>query len=68
MYATVPAQTKAPLSAAAVKERADFRLSKRLLQTALNSRLDEESLRSYLRALKEQYLKELQESVTSAED
>ncbi|KAK2193937.1 hypothetical protein NP493_4g02025 [Ridgeia piscesae] len=61
-------ETKAPLSAAAVKERADFRLSKRLLQTALNSRLDEESLRSYLRALKEQYLKELQESVTSAED
>ena len=61
-------QVKATLSPAAAKERADFRLSKRLLQTALNSRLDDRSLRSHLHALKDHYLKELREHDATVED
>ena len=46
------------MGAAAIHERAVFKLAKQLEQTAVHSRLDEVSLRSYLKGLKEQFLKD----------
>ena len=37
------------------QEKATFRLATRLIQTANNSRLDDEALRLYLKGLKRQY-------------
>ncbi|TRY66504.1 hypothetical protein DNTS_005388 [Danionella cerebrum] len=49
------------------KQRADHRLATRLVQAARNSRLDNESLRHYLKQLKAQYLSELRNITESAE-
>ncbi len=53
------------LSPEAAEQRAVFKLAKRLVQTAQNSRLDPESLRCYLASLKEQYQRDLQATVLS---
>ncbi|XP_073783842.1 mutS protein homolog 4 isoform X2 [Danio rerio] len=45
---------------ATLKQRADYRLATRLVQTARNSQLDRASLRHYLKGLKTQYLAEIQ--------
>ncbi|XP_039522600.1 mutS protein homolog 4 isoform X2 [Pimephales promelas] len=49
------------------KQRADYRLATKLLQTARNSRLDPESLRQYLKGLKRQYEAEIQSATESVE-
>ncbi|XP_056623120.1 mutS protein homolog 4 isoform X2 [Triplophysa dalaica] len=51
-----------------IRQRAVYRLSTRLLQTARNSRLDLESLRHYLKGLKRQYETELQNTPESIEE
>ncbi|KAA0711441.1 MutS protein -like protein 4 [Triplophysa tibetana] len=51
-----------------LRQRAVYRLSTRLLQTARNSRLDLESLRHYLKGLKRQYETELQNTPESIEE
>ncbi len=53
------------LSPEAAEQRAVFKLAKRLVQTAQNSRLDPESLRCYLASLKDQYQRDLQATVLS---
>ena len=40
-------------------QRAVYKLGKRLQQTAVHSRLDPDSLRAYVRSLKEQFLHEV---------
>jgi len=46
------------MSAEARQQRATFKLTKRLEQVASNSRLDNSSLRSFLKELKRMYLSE----------
>ena len=46
------------MNADALHERAVFKLAKQLEQTAVHSRLNEASLRSYLKGLREQFLKD----------
>jgi len=41
------------------RERAVYKLGKRLQQTAVHSRLDPDSLRAYVKSLKEQFLREV---------
>ena len=50
-----------------VRERAVFRLAKRLTQAATNSRLDSSTLREYLKGLKAQYLQEIHSPNTEEE-
>ena len=40
-------------------QRAVYKLGKRLQQTAIHSRLDPDSLRTYVKSLKEQFLQEI---------
>jgi len=40
-------------------QRAVYKLGKRLQQTAVHSRLDPDSLRAYVKNLKEQFLREV---------
>jgi len=43
-------------------QRAVYKLGKRLQQAAVHSRLDPDSLRTYVKGLKEQFLREVSES------
>jgi len=43
-------------------QRAVYKLGKRLQQTAVHSRLDADSLRAYVKSLKEQFLREVSTS------
>jgi len=43
-------------------QRAVYKLGKRLQQAAVHSRLDADSLRTYVKGLKEQFLREVSES------
>jgi len=49
------------MSAETHRQRAIFKLAKRLEQVANNSRLDPESLRSFLKNLKEQMLRSVEQ-------
>ncbi|XP_034015949.1 mutS protein homolog 4 isoform X2 [Thalassophryne amazonica] len=49
-----------------LRQRAEYHLATRLLQTARNSRLDPDSLRMYLKGLKKQYVAEVQAAGQSA--
>jgi hypothetical protein len=46
------------MSAEAIRQRAVFKLAKQLEQVAIHSRLDPESLRMYLKGLREQFLRD----------
>jgi len=47
-------------------QRAVYKLGKRLQQTAVHSRLDPDSLRTYVKSLKEQFLREVSASSDSS--
>ena len=46
-------------------QRAVYKLGKRLQQTAVHSRLDADSLRTYVKSLKEQFLRQMSASEDS---
>ena len=55
----VVAQTSHVTSAETVRQRAVFKLARRLQQAAIHSRLDADNLRGYLKSLRQQALHEM---------